>query len=177
MVLEGFNCQTLTNTLETHTHKPMGLPIPTLYPTNNRTHVLTYVVATSSLKVLWQVNLSLPFYNYYVNVSTSSSNFASAKLTHPFPSLLCQDSPYFQRDRDFLVTLADPLNKRLLSIPVTCQSDHYPDSSIASLQTYFSLSYSWLSFTLLILRLDSGLLHDLIILLLFFSLIIILLVT
>ena len=32
MVLEGFNCPTLTNTLKTHTHKPMGLPIPTLYP-------------------------------------------------------------------------------------------------------------------------------------------------
>ena len=27
------------------------------------------------------------------------------------------DSPYFQRDRDFLATLADPLNKILLSIP------------------------------------------------------------
>ena len=56
---------------------------------NNRSHILTYVVATSSLKVLWQVNLSLPFYNYFVNVFTSSSNLTSAKLTHPFPLLLC----------------------------------------------------------------------------------------
>ena len=31
-VLEGLDCQTLTNTSQTHTHKPMGLPIPTPYP-------------------------------------------------------------------------------------------------------------------------------------------------
>ena len=35
MVLEGLDCQTLTNTSQTHTHKPMVLPIPTLYPRDN----------------------------------------------------------------------------------------------------------------------------------------------
>ena len=50
--------------------------------------------------------------------------------------------------------------------------DH-PDSSNTSLWSYSSSSYSSLSFTPLILQPDSSLLHDLIILLLFFSRIII----